>query len=122
MVLLFSPSSHRALPPLAFVAFVAFVALVALMTSGCAARERLQPGLANGPRLGGDAPVVSHDAVANASDSCPAYGTAGDPLPQRFPPCPRVGERAPSVALLSATVYKPHAPPPQLGRWKFHLE
>jgi len=99
---------------------------LSLLVTSCAARERLRPGLANGPRLGSDPPPfshdASHDAVANADDSCPSAAApqgARDPLPQRVFTCPATQERAPNVVLLSATV---QGPPPKAVPLRFHLE
>jgi hypothetical protein len=88
--------------------------------SGCAARERIQPGLANGPRLGGDTPVITHDAIANAADSCPSREGGRDPLAHRFNACPGAHEAPPRVVLFGAKVDAP--PKSKATRYNFHLE
>jgi len=66
-------------------------AIAALSAATCACT--LQPGLANGPQLGGTPDTDSHvhDAIANGPDSCGRRLDPG-PLRNRIIPCPRTGE------------------------------
>lgn len=106
----------------------ALLVLAALASSGCAAQtvqtvqSRVQPGLANGPRLGGDTAgrateAEPHDAIANALDSCPRGAGEGDPLRYRLFACPTVPEAAgPDRTLLGIGVSEPADP------YNFHLD
>jgi hypothetical protein len=99
--------------------------LAAFVSVGCSASSRIEPGLANGPALGGDSPVVAHDVVANAHDSCPSRARTNDPLPQRMPACPSFQESAPApeTTLLNAKANGKGPDPAASGvPWNVHLE
>jgi hypothetical protein len=71
---------------------VSLVALVFALGSatGCAAAQRVRPGLANVPILPVTESVDVHDVVANADDSCPLLPGSRDPLAYRYPACTTV--------------------------------
>jgi hypothetical protein len=70
---------------------------------GCA--TSIQPGLANGPRLGGSqvADERIHDVVSNGGDSCGRYAEQS-PLRGRVPPCPTVSPPATASTFAPVTI------------------
>jgi hypothetical protein len=86
------------------------------LLAACA--TRVEPGLANAPRLGGiqTADERVSDVISNGGDSCGRYAEHG-PLRARLPPCPTVSH--PLAA--SFLVQSPTGAESLVGPWLEHF-